>query len=76
MRSFLFAVVTTAICLLLGFPTAYFMATRPPAQRNWWVLLITIPFWSNLLVRTLAIMFIIRDEGLINNAADGAWRDR
>ncbi|TIP53288.1 MAG: ABC transporter permease, partial [Mesorhizobium sp.] len=68
LRSFLFAVVTTVICLLLGFPTAYFMATRPPAQRNWWVLLITIPFWSNLLVRTLAIMFIIRDEGLINNA--------
>ena len=59
LRSFLFAVVTTVICLLLGFPTAYFMATRPPAQRNWWVLLITIPFWSNLLVRTLAIMFII-----------------
>ena len=43
------------------------MATREPAQRNWWVLLITIPFWSNLLVRTLAIMFIIRDEGLINH---------
>ncbi|MBI1217442.1 MAG: ABC transporter permease subunit [Rhodobacteraceae bacterium] len=65
-RSFVFAVVTTVVCLGLGFPTAYFMATRPPAQRNWWVLLITIPFWSNLLVRTLAIMFIIRDEGLIN----------
>lgn len=66
-RSFIFAAFTTFICLLLGFPTAYFMATRPPEQRNWWVLLITIPFWSNLLVRTLAIMFIIRDEGLINN---------
>jgi len=67
LRSFVFAVGTTVICLLLGFPTAYFMATRPPRQRNWWVLLITIPFWSNLLVRTLAIMFIIRDEGLLNN---------
>ena len=67
-RSLAYALATTAICLLLGFPTAYFMATRPPAQRNWWVLLITIPFWSNLLVRTIAIMFIIRDEGLINDA--------
>jgi spermidine/putrescine transport system permease protein len=66
-RSLFFAVVTTLMCLILGFPTAYFMATRPPSQRNWWVLLITIPFWSNLLVRTLAIMFIIRDEGLINH---------
>ena len=67
LRSFLFAVANTIVCLILGFPTAYFMATRPPSQRNWWVLLITIPFWSNLLVRTLAIMFIIRDEGLINS---------
>ncbi len=66
LRSILFAILTTIICLLIGFPTAYFMATRPPVQRSWWVLLITIPFWSNLLVRTLAIMFIIRDEGVIN----------
>jgi len=66
LRSILFAISTTIICLLIGFPTAYFMATRPPEQRSWWVLLITIPFWSNLLVRTLAIMFIIRDEGVIN----------
>ncbi len=66
-RSVVFALATTAICLVFGFPTAYFMATRPPNQRNWWVLLITIPFWSNLLVRTIAIMFIIRDEGLIND---------
>ncbi|WP_102225991.1 ABC transporter permease [Acidimangrovimonas sediminis] len=71
LRSFLFAVATTLVCLILGFPTAYFMATRPPRQRNLWVLLITIPFWSNLLVRTLAIMFIIRDEGLINSILMG-----
>ena len=66
LRSFLYAVATTFICLLLGFPTAYFMATRPPSQRSLWVLLITIPFWSNLLVRTIAIMLIIRDQGLLN----------
>jgi spermidine/putrescine transport system permease protein len=67
LRSLGFALITTVFCLCVGFPTAYFMATRPPAQRNLWVLMITIPFWSNLLVRTLAIMFIIRDEGLINS---------
>jgi len=67
LRSLIFATFTTLACLLIGFPTAYFMATREPAERNWWVLLITIPFWSNLLVRTLAIMFLIRDQGLINN---------
>lgn len=65
-RTLAFGVATTTLCLLIGFPTAYFMATRPPHTRNRWVLLITIPFWSNLLVRTIAIMFIIRDEGLIN----------
>jgi spermidine/putrescine transport system permease protein len=68
LRSFVFALGTTAICLLIGFPTAYFMATRPPHQRNWWVLVITIPFWSNLLIRTLAVMLILRDEGLVNEA--------
>ncbi|CAN7654512.1 ABC transporter permease [Pararhizobium sp. LjRoot255] len=65
-RTLLFGAATTLLCLLIGFPTAYYMATRPQHTRNRWVLLITIPFWSNLLVRTIAIMFIIRDEGLIN----------
>jgi spermidine/putrescine transport system permease protein len=67
LRSIIFAGATTVICLVLGFPTAYFMATRPPSQRTLWVFLITIPFWSNLLVRTLAVMLTIRDEGLIND---------
>jgi spermidine/putrescine transport system permease protein len=66
-RSILLALATTVVCLAFGFPTAYFMATRPPSQRILWVFLITIPFWSNLLVRTLAVMLIIRDEGVIND---------
>jgi spermidine/putrescine transport system permease protein len=66
-RSIMLAGVTTVACLVIGFPTAYFMATRPPEQRNFWVFLITIPFWTNLLIRTYAIMLIIRDEGLIND---------
>lgn len=66
LRTAVFGASTTLICLLLGFPTAYFMATRPPNKRNLWVLLLTIPFWSNLLVRNIAVMLIIRDEGLIN----------
>ncbi|HKF63935.1 MAG TPA: ABC transporter permease [Dongiaceae bacterium] len=67
LRSIALAFATTVICLALGFPTAYFMATRPPHRRQMWVFLITIPFWSNLLVRTLAVMLIIRDEGLVND---------
>lgn len=67
LRSVVLAAVTTVVCLALGFPTAYFMVMRPPSKRVLWVFLITIPFWSNLLVRTLAIMLIIRDDGIINN---------
>ena len=66
-RSIAQAAVATVACLLIGFPTAYFMATRPPAQRNFWLFLITIPFWTNLLIRTFAVMLIIRDEGLVND---------
>jgi spermidine/putrescine transport system permease protein len=65
-RSILLAAYATVACLLVGFPTAYFMATRPPSTRNLWVFLITLPFWTNLLIRTFAVLLIIRDEGLIN----------
>jgi spermidine/putrescine transport system permease protein len=67
-RSILLAFVTTIICLILGYPTAYFMATRPASQRNFWVFLITLPFWTNLLIRTYAMFVILRDDGIINNA--------
>ena len=65
-RSFLLAAFSTIACLLVGFPTAYFMATRPPQTRNLWVFLITVPFWSNLLIRTFSMLLIIRDEGIVN----------
>jgi len=70
-RSIWLAGLTTIGCLILGFPTAYFMATRSAAQRNYWVFLITLPFWTNLLIRTYAIMLIIRDEGLVNDFLRG-----
>jgi spermidine/putrescine transport system permease protein len=65
-RSFVQALVATLGCLVIGLPTAYFMATRPPEQRNLWVFLITVPYWVNLLIRTLAMLFLIRDEGPLN----------
>ncbi len=58
---------TTVMALILGFPTAYFMATRPPKSRDIWLFLITIPFWTNLLIRTFAIMEVIRNEGVVNS---------
>jgi len=65
-RSVRLSFVTTALAMALGFPTAYFIATRPQRSRNLWMFLITIPFWTNLLIRTFAIMEVIRNEGIIN----------
>ena len=71
-RTVFFAALTTFLCFVLGFPTAWFMAMQPPARRKWWVLAITIPFWTSLLVRTLALMIIISDGGVINGVLLGA----
>jgi spermidine/putrescine transport system permease protein len=65
-RSFLQALVATAGCLVIGFPTAYFIATRPSHQRMAWLLLITVPYWINLLIRTVSMLFLLRDEGPLN----------
>lgn len=58
---------TTVICAALGFPTAWFIATRPARTRMVWLFLITIPFWTNLLIRTFAIQEMIRGNGTINS---------
>jgi spermidine/putrescine transport system permease protein len=65
-RSVMLSLGTTVLTLLVGFPTAYFIATRPEKTRELWLFLITIPFWTNLLIRTFAILEILRNEGLIN----------
>ena len=65
-RSVILAAVATITCLLIGFPTAYFIATRPVNTRTLWLFAITIPYWVNLLIRTVSMLFIIRDQGPIN----------
>ncbi|MDF1726674.1 MAG: ABC transporter permease [Sulfitobacter sp.] len=65
-RSVRLSFFTTVTCLIFGFPTAYFIATRPKKQRDLWMLLIIIPFWTNLLIRTFAILELIRNEGTVN----------
>lgn len=65
-RSVKLSILTTVVTLLFGFPTAYFIATRPRSTREIWLFLITIPFWTNLLIRTFAMLEVIRNEGLIN----------
>lgn len=65
-RSVGLSLATTIITLIFGLPTAWFIATRPLSQRGFWLFLITIPFWTNLLVRTIAVQEMIRSEGVLN----------
>lgn len=66
-RSVRLSFLTTLVAFTLGFPTAYFIATRPAHTRNIWLFLVTIPFWTNLLIRTFAILEIIRNQGVVNS---------
>jgi spermidine/putrescine transport system permease protein len=65
-RSLWMAVLTTAVCLVLGFPLAYLIARAPKKWQAVLLVLVIIPFWTNFLVRTYAWMFILRTEGLLN----------
>jgi spermidine/putrescine transport system permease protein len=67
-RSVLQAGIATILCLIIGLPTAWFIATRPAGQKSFWLMLVTVPYWVNLLVRTIALLLILRDEGPINGA--------
>ncbi len=66
-RSLFIAVLTTVICVLLGYPIAYAIAQRPEKSNMFWVFVITIPTWINMMVRTYAWVGILQDGGLINS---------
>ncbi|MCU0544218.1 MAG: ABC transporter permease [Oscillatoriaceae cyanobacterium Prado104] len=67
-RSIWLAFLTTVACLLVGYPLAFFIATRPPRWRNALLLLVIIPFWTNFLVRTYAWMILLQTQGVVNTA--------
>ncbi len=67
-RSIWAGVWTTLICLLLGYPLAYYIVRRPPQWRTVLLFLVLIPFWTNFLVRTYAWMLILSNNGIINSA--------
>ncbi|MBE7002757.1 MAG: ABC transporter permease [Ruminococcaceae bacterium] len=66
-RSLYIALVTTVICILLGYPIAYVIAQLPERSNTILILLITMPTWVNMLVRTYAWMGILQDEGVLNS---------
>ena len=65
-RSIGYAAITTLLCALIGYPAAYYMARRPERQRERWLLLVMIPFWSSFLIRTYAWVQILKGSGLLN----------
>ena len=65
-RSLYVAILTTIICLLIGYPTAYIIPRAKPKHRTWLVLMITFPTWINMLVRTYAWLGILQDNGIVN----------
>ncbi len=65
LRSFQLSIVATVICLIFGFPVAYFITLQPENRRNFYIYLITIPFWTNLLIRTFAWIIILGRDGVI-----------
>ena len=69
--SFVLAGLTTIATAVVGVPTALWIATRSPRKRQLLVFAVTIPFWTNTLVRTYAWMLILNDNGLINRALTG-----
>ena len=65
-RSFLLALVATAICMLIGYPVAYTMSREGPGFRRIAMMLVMLPMWMNFLLRTYSWMSILENTGLLN----------
>jgi spermidine/putrescine transport system permease protein len=71
LKSLLYAVVSTGLCLLLAYPLALVIARSPKRWRDLLVLLVILPFWSNFLVRIYAWMILLSPSGFITQALNG-----
>ena len=72
-KSLGFAVVTTGLCLVVGFPVAVAITFASDRLKSWLLLLIMLPFWTNLLIRTYALMAVLRTEGYVNTWLGWGW---
>ena len=66
-RSIWLSLISTAICLLIGYPIAYILAKKPENKRNFLILIFILPMWMNFLLRTYAWMSILGRNGILNN---------
>ncbi|CAH2599916.1 Spermidine Putrescine ABC transporter permease component potB (TC_3.A.1.11.1) [Rhodovastum atsumiense] len=67
LRTLEISVIVTGLCLLLGFPTAYLLASLPARQANLLMIFVLLPFWTSLLVRLCAWIVLLQGSGLVNN---------
>lgn len=67
-RSFILAISATILSLIIGFPAAYFISRQSNKVKNILIFLVTIPFWTNLLIRTFAWIIILGKGGVIENS--------
>ena len=65
-RSIGLAAITTGVTLLIGFPTALWMAFQPPQRRMLLLFVVTVPFWTNILVRNYAWILLLRNGGVVD----------
>lgn len=65
-RTFGIAAMTTLLCVVLAFPLCVYLDRRTPRTRNFLLLMILLPFWTSILVRTTAWMVLLQDEGMVN----------
>jgi spermidine/putrescine transport system permease protein len=69
------AAIVTGLCLVIGFPVALAITFASDQAKTWLLLLIMLPFWTNLLIRTYALIAVLRTEGYVNMGLEWLWED-
>ena len=72
-RSIGLAATTAALTLVIAFPIALWMAFQPPHRRTFLLFVVTVPFWTNLLVRNYAWILLLRNGGVIDRLLQARW---
>jgi spermidine/putrescine transport system permease protein len=72
-KSLLIAAIATALVLVIAFPVAFAVTFASPALKPWLLLLVVLPFWTNMLVRTYAMIAVLRRTGYANASLEQLW---
>ena len=73
LKSFWYAGITTLLCLVFAFPVAFLITFAPPRWKPLLLIAIILPFWTNLLIRTYALIAVLRTRGYVNFTLEWFW---